>query len=64
MDGFIWLTPEELVKRWRGTITLRTLANWRSCKEGPKPTKIGGKILYRLDVVEAWETIRTQKRAS
>ncbi len=62
MDGIIYLTPEDLVERWRGKITLRTLANWRSGREGPKPTKIGGKVLYRLDAVEAWETSRTQRR--
>jgi hypothetical protein len=62
MDGKIFLTPEDLVQRWEGKITLRTLANWRSGREGPKPTKIGGKVLYRLDVVEAWEQQRTQRR--
>lgn len=54
-----YLTPAELVERYRGTITIRTLANWRSTGEGPRYTKIGGRVLYPLDAVKDWEQSRT-----
>lgn len=37
------ITPTELVSRWRGAITLVTLATWRSRKQGPPYVKIGGR---------------------
>lgn len=54
-----YLTPAELVERYKRTITIRTLANWRSIGEGPKYTKIGGRVLYPVDGVMAWEAART-----
>ena len=57
MDDY--LTPKELVARYRGTITIRTLANWRSSGEGPAYTKIGGRVLYAVAGVTAWELGRT-----
>ena len=54
-----YLTPKELVDRYRGTITIRTLANWRSSGEGPAYTKIGGRVLYAVVGVTAWELGRT-----
>lgn len=53
------LTPEELVRRYREKITLATLATWRSRKQGPPYEKIGGRVLYPLDGLEAWERERT-----
>lgn len=52
----IWLSPKELVERWRGRITERTMAQWRWKKHGPKATLLGAKILYALEDVEAFET--------
>lgn len=54
-----YLTPAELVARYKNTITLRTLANWRSIGEGPRYTKIGGRVLYPVDAVNSWEQART-----
>lgn len=50
-----FLTPDELVNRWHGTIGKGTLANWRAKKRGPAYVKIGGRVLYPLEQVEAWE---------
>ena len=58
-DGIRYLTPAELVQRYKNTITIRTLANWRSTGEGPVYTKIGGRVLYPVDGVKAWEASRT-----
>ena len=54
-----YLTPAELVARYKATITIRTLANWRSTGEGPAYTKVGGRVLYPLDAVINWERQRT-----
>lgn len=59
MTSTEYLTPTDLVNRYRGTITIRTLANWRSTGEGPRYTKIGGRVLYPLDAVKSWEESRT-----
>lgn len=51
-----FLTPEELIDRWRGVVSLKTLENWRGCGKGPdfyRPAR--GKVLYRLSDVDAWE---------
>lgn len=57
------LTPEELVKRYTGRISLKTLANWRSTGEGPAFTKVGSRVFYRLTDVLEWEDRRTLKSA-
>lgn len=59
MIDFAYLTPAELVSRYKGTITIRTLANWRSTGEGPRYTKVGGRVLYPVDAVIDWEKTRT-----
>lgn len=54
-----YLTPHEVSARYKGQISIKTLANWRVKKIGPTWTKIGGRILYRLDHILAWEKGRT-----
>jgi hypothetical protein len=54
-----YITPAELVERYQGRITTRTLANWRSLGVSPPYTKIGGRILYRLADILEWEKKRT-----
>ena len=48
------LTPKDLSARWH--IATRTLDNWRWRGEGPKYLKIGGRVIYRLEDIEAYET--------
>lgn len=55
-----YMTADELVARFKNQITKRTLANWRSHGEGPKYTKIGGRVLYSLKAVQEWESRRTR----
>lgn len=38
---------------------MRTLANWRSAGNGPKFVRIGGRILYDLNLIEDWESRNT-----
>ena len=54
-----FLTPRELSKRYKGKINERTLSNWRSRGEGPAWCKAGGRVLYSLEEVKAWEKKRT-----
>lgn len=54
-----YLTPDDLVERYKGKITVRTLANWRSQGISPPFTKIGGRILYEAAELEDWERRRT-----
>lgn len=57
----VFLTPEELSDRYKGKISTRTLANWRSSGlDGPPYKKVGGRVLYSLNEVEAWEIKRTK----
>lgn len=55
-----YLTPKEVSERYRGTISTRTLANWRSTGDGPQFTKVGGRVLYSIASIEEWEKRRTK----
>jgi hypothetical protein len=43
----------DLSRRWK--ISPRTLERWRWLKQGPDYLKIGGRVVYRLEDVEAFE---------
>lgn len=47
------LDQDDLARRWR--ISPRTLERWRWLKTGPKYLKVGGRVLYRLEDVLAYE---------
>jgi hypothetical protein len=47
------LTQAELAAIWR--ISPRTLERWRWLKRGPAFVKAGGRVLYRLEDVTAYE---------
>lgn len=51
-----YLNPSELAARFR--ISPRTLERWRWLKTGPNYTKLGGKIVYSLNDIEAYERRR------
>lgn len=50
--------------RYSNRISVRTLANWRWTGSGPKFTRAGGRILYRLDQLIQWEEKRTVENTS
>ena len=50
------LTQADLAKRWR--MGQRTLESWRVDGIGPCYLKIGNRILYRLQDIEAFEESR------
>ena len=49
----VCLSQIELAARWK--ISHRTLERWRWAQEGPRYLKIGGRVVYRLSDVEAFE---------
>lgn len=51
-----FLTPDALVARWMGQVASATLATWRSRGNGPRFVKVGGRVLYRLADVLAYES--------
>jgi hypothetical protein len=53
------LTQLDLARRWR--LSTRTLERWRWLGQGPPYLKLGGRIVYRLEDVEAYE--KSQRRA-
>jgi hypothetical protein len=57
-----FLTPAELLKRWKKPVTkstLGTLANQRCRGDGPYFTKLPKDVLYPLEEVVAYELERT-----
>lgn len=57
-----FLTPDELVKRFKGVVNPKTLANWRTRGDGPPYIKVGGRVLYKRADVSAWEARRRRGR--
>ncbi|KQZ33482.1 hypothetical protein ASD50_01305 [Mesorhizobium sp. Root552] len=49
----VYLHQYELATRWR--MSPRTLERWRWRKQGPSYIKLGGKVVYALQDVEAYE---------
>ena len=47
------LYQTDLANRWR--VSPRTLERWRFTGEGPQFIKIGGRVVYRLEDIEAFE---------
>ena len=56
------LNQNELSRRW--TISPRTLERWRWLGEGPRFLKIGGRVAYRMEDVEAFEAAQLRQSAS
>lgn len=59
-----FLTPTEVAERWGNRVCTRTMANWRTQGNGPRFTKIGGRVLYPLDKLIEWEIQSTVESTS
>jgi predicted site-specific integrase-resolvase len=62
------LRQAEVAQRWN--VSPRTLERWRWTGQGPQFLKIGGRVVYRLEDIEGYEseqlrtsTLRTEARA-
>ena len=56
------LNQIDLACRW--DISPRTLERWRWLGQGPRYLKIGGRVVYRLDDVEAYEAQQARTSTS
>lgn len=48
-----FLNEKELARRWK--ISPRTLQRWRYSRVGVKYGRVGGRVLYRMSDIEAYE---------
>lgn len=53
------LNQKELARRWG--LSHRTLERWRYTGQGPAFLKLGGRVLYRLPDIEAFEQSQLQR---
>ncbi len=53
------LNQVELARRW--ALSHRTLERWRWENIGPTYLKIGGRVVYRLEDIEAFEQAQVHK---
>ena len=56
------LNQVQLARRW--SLSPRTLERWRWLRQGPQYLKIGGRIVYRLDDIEAYEVAQVHAPTS
>jgi hypothetical protein len=57
-----FLNQTELSRRWG--ISPRTLERWRWLGEGPRFLKLGGRVVYRLEDIEAFEAEKLRSSTS
>ncbi len=57
------LTPRDLVARWSGHVTEKTLRNWRAAGKGPPHWHTdGGRVVYDLrDVIQFERTTNLRR---
>ena len=56
------LNQIDLARRW--SISPLTLERWRWLGQGPRYIKIGGRVVYRVEEVEAFEAQQTRASTS
>ena len=56
------LNQKELADRWN--LSPRTLEQWRWRGVGPRYLKLGGRVIYRLADIEAFEVTRLHQNTS
>ncbi len=54
-----FLTAEEVSERYRSSVSVGTLRNWRSKRIGPTFVKIGKAVLYPTNELDAWDQKNT-----
>lgn len=59
VDEVLFLTPADVSKRYNSRVKIGTLRNWRSLRRGPPFTYIGGRVMYPLSELIAWEKVNT-----
>lgn len=54
------IDQKQLAERWN--ISAKTLERWRWAGEGPRFLKLGGRVVYRLADIEAFEEAQLRSR--
>ena len=54
------IDQKQLAERWN--ISAKTLERWRWAGEGPRFLKLGGRVVYRLTDIEAFEEAQLRNR--
>lgn len=54
-EAAAFLTPKEVAGRWK--LNPQTLTNWRALGKGPPYIKVGTKVLYPVEGINAYERI-------
>ena len=62
MSATTHLHQVELARRWK--LSPRTLERWRWQGQGPRYLKIGGRVVYRVEDVEAYESDQVRSSTS
>jgi hypothetical protein len=55
------LNQVQLARRW--SLSPRTLERWRWLRQGPPFLRIGGRVVYRLSDIEAFEVAQLHQSA-
>lgn len=58
MSERAYLTSKELADRWR--LSDQTLANWRHAGKGPPYIRVGARVLYPAEGIQAFEKLSPQ----
>jgi hypothetical protein len=56
------LNQEQLARRW--SISPRSLEKWRFLRKGPPFLRIGGRVVYRVQDIEAYEAAKLHQSTS
>ena len=56
MERIEHLSEKRLARRWG--LSHRTLERWRHDEHGPAYLKVGGRVVYRIEDIEAYEAAR------
>lgn len=61
-DPIRHLNQTDLARRW--SLSPRTLERWRWLGQGPRYLKTGGRVVYRLEDIGAYEAERTRESSA
>ena len=53
------LNQIQVARRWN--LSERTLERWRWLRQGPPFLKIGGRVIYRIEDIEAYEKLNIHR---
>ena len=56
------LNQIDLSRRWK--VSPRTLERWRWLKQGPEYLKVGGRVVYRVEDIEAFEVAQVRRTSA